>query len=158
MPRACSCPTSPSCPGIPADDALRVDVWRGELAVGDSLLLVSRNLTEVVGTEELKNAVVTLHPQSAVEHLHHLFVAAGGDGSDAVVALEATEMVAAPLGAAAGPASRAWWIPTATCRAAPSPAATRSRAPLGRCSGAVSGAARGGERRGLTGAGTASWT
>ena len=78
-------------PGIPADDHLRVDVWRGEFAVGDSLLLVSRNLTEVVGTEELKNAVVTLHPQSAVEHLHHLFVAAGGDGSDAVLALEATE-------------------------------------------------------------------
>jgi hypothetical protein len=81
-------------PGLPADDALRVDVWRGELAVGDSLLLVSRHLTEVVGTEELKNAVVTLHPQSAVEHLHHLFVAAGGDGSDAVIALEATELAA----------------------------------------------------------------
>jgi len=41
-------------PGLPADDALRVEVWRGEIAVGDSLLLVSRNLTEVEGTEELK--------------------------------------------------------------------------------------------------------
>jgi hypothetical protein len=81
--------------GLPADDGLRLDVWRGELAVGDSLLLVSRNMTEVVGTEELKNAVVTLHPQSAVEHLHHLFVAAGGDGSDAVLAVEATELVLA---------------------------------------------------------------
>ncbi len=79
-------------PGLPADDSLRVEVWRGEIAVGDSLLLVSRNLTEVVGTEELKNAVVTLHPQSAVEHLHHLFVAAGGDGPDAVLAVEATEL------------------------------------------------------------------
>jgi hypothetical protein len=77
--------------GLPAMDGVRVDVWRGEFAVGDSLLLVSRNLTEVVGTEELKNAVVTLHPQSAVEHLHHLFVAAGGDGSDAVLAIEASE-------------------------------------------------------------------
>ncbi len=93
-------------PGLPADDALRVEVWRGEIAVGDSLLLVSRNLTEVVGTEELKNAVVTLHPQSAVEHLHHLFVAAGGDGPDAVLAIEATELAAtrsdrrlAPVGA-----------------------------------------------------------
>jgi hypothetical protein len=46
----------------------------------------------VVGTEELKNAVVTLHPQSAVEHLHHLFVAAGGQGSDAVLAIEASEV------------------------------------------------------------------
>jgi hypothetical protein len=77
--------------GLPAADNLRLGVWRGDFAVGDSLVLSSRNLVEVVGTEELKNAVVTLHPQSAVEHLHHLFVAAGGEGSDAVLALEATE-------------------------------------------------------------------
>jgi hypothetical protein len=78
--------------GLPAEDAPRIDVWRGEFAVGDSLVLCARNLVEVVGTEELKNAVVTLHPQSAVEHLHHLFVAAGGEGSDAVLAIEATEV------------------------------------------------------------------
>jgi len=78
--------------GLPSEDAIRVDVWRGEFAVGDSLVLCSRNLVEVVGTEELKNAVVTLHPQSAVEHLHHLFVAAGGEGSDAVLAIEASEV------------------------------------------------------------------
>ncbi len=77
--------------GLPAADNLRLGVWRGDFAVGDSLVLASRNLVEVVGTEELKNAVVTLHPQSAVEHLHHLFVAAAGEGSDAVLALEATE-------------------------------------------------------------------
>ena len=47
---------------------------------GDAILLVARNVTETVGTEELKNAVVTLHPQSAAEHLHNLFVAAGGEG------------------------------------------------------------------------------
>ncbi|HSH22018.1 MAG TPA: hypothetical protein VK992_05370 [Candidatus Caenarcaniphilales bacterium] len=78
--------------GLPAADSLRVDVWRGDFSVGDSLVLAARNLVEVVGTEELKNAVVTLHPQSAVEHLHHLFVAAGGEGSDAVLAIEATEV------------------------------------------------------------------
>ena len=78
--------------GLPAADNLKVDVWRGEFSVGDSLVLCSRNLVETVGTEELKNAVVTLHPQSAAEHLHHLFVAAGGDGSDAVLAIEATEV------------------------------------------------------------------
>ena len=78
--------------GLPASDSLRVDVWRGDFAVGDSLVLAARNLVDVVGTEELKNAVVTLHPQSAVEHLHHLFVAAGGEGSDAVLAIEATEV------------------------------------------------------------------
>jgi hypothetical protein len=85
-------PEQQSGEGLPADDNLRVDVWRGDFGVGDSLVLCSRNLVEVVGTEELKNAVVTLHPQSAVEHLHHLFVAAGGDGSDAVLAIEATEV------------------------------------------------------------------
>jgi hypothetical protein len=79
-------------PGLPADDSARIDVWRGDFSVGDSLLLCSKNLVDVVGTEELKNAVVTLHPQSAVEHLHHLFVAAGGEGSDGVLALEATEV------------------------------------------------------------------
>lgn len=78
--------------GLPAADSVRVDVWRGDFAVGDSLVMCSRNLVEVVGTEELKNAVVTLHPQSAVEHLHHLFVAAGGEGSDAVLTIEATEV------------------------------------------------------------------
>ena len=85
-------PERESGPGLPASDPLRVDVWRGEFTVGDSLLLCSRNLVDLVGTEELKNAVVTLHPQSAVEHLHHLFVAAGGEGSDAVLAIEATEV------------------------------------------------------------------
>jgi hypothetical protein len=78
--------------GLPAPENIRIDVWRGDFSVGDSLVLCSRNLVEVVGSEELKNAVVTLHPQSAVEHLHHLFVAAGGDGSDAVLAIEATEV------------------------------------------------------------------
>ncbi len=78
--------------GLPAADTFRIDVWRGDFSVGDSLVLCSRNLVEVVGTEELKNAVVTLHPQSAVEHLHHLFVAAGGEGSDSVLAIEATEV------------------------------------------------------------------
>lgn len=78
--------------GLPADEGMRLDVWRGELAVGDALVLVSRNLTETVGTDEIRNAVLTLHPQSAVEHLHHLFVAAGGEGSDAVIAVEAREL------------------------------------------------------------------
>ena len=80
--------------GLPNDGDPRVDVWRGELAVGDSLLLVSGNVTRVVGQEEFKSALVTLHPQSAVEHLHHLFVAGGGDGSDAILALEAAEVPA----------------------------------------------------------------
>jgi hypothetical protein len=85
-------------PGLPADDSATLDVWRGELSLGDALLLVSRNMTETVGTEELKSAMLTLHPQAAVEHLHHLFVAAGGEGSDGLIAVEATEQSSRPAG------------------------------------------------------------
>ncbi|MFV2064878.1 MAG: hypothetical protein ACC726_15410, partial [Chloroflexota bacterium] len=92
--------------GLPAGQDLSVAVWRGELNVGDALLMVSRNMTETVGTEELKSAVLTLHPQAAVEHIHHLFVAAGGEGSDAIIAVEASEQTTRasgwPLPAAAG--------------------------------------------------------
>ncbi len=80
--------------GLPASGDVHVDVWRGEIAVGDSLLLVAGNVTRTVGTEEFKDALVTLHPQSAAEHLHHLFVAAKGSGSDAILALEASEVPA----------------------------------------------------------------
>ena len=45
-----------------------------------------------LGADELKDAMVTLHPQPAMEHLHHRFIAADGIGSDAMIALEATEV------------------------------------------------------------------
>ena len=44
--------------------------------------------------DELKDAMVTLHPQPAMEHLHHRFLAADGAGSDALIAFEATEVAA----------------------------------------------------------------
>ncbi len=77
--------------GLPAED-VEPDVWRGELSVGDSLCLVSANLVGRIGTDPLKDALVTLHPQSAVEHLHARFVAADGRGSDGALAFEATEV------------------------------------------------------------------
>jgi hypothetical protein len=77
--------------GLPAA-SLEPDVWRGEIAVGDSLVLISPNVMARLGPEELKDALVTLHPQSAVEHLHHRFIAADGSGSDGAIALEATEV------------------------------------------------------------------
>ena len=77
--------------GLPYDD-LEPDVWRGELSFGDSLCLVSANVVARLGTDELKDALVTLHPQSAIEHLHGRFVAADGQGSDGAIALEATEV------------------------------------------------------------------
>ena len=77
--------------GLPATE-LEPEVWRGELSVGDSLCLVSANVVSRVGTDVLKDALVTLHPQSAVEHVHARFVAAEGSGSDGAVAFEATEV------------------------------------------------------------------
>ena len=76
--------------GLPATE-IEPEVWRGELAVGDSLCLVSAQLVAQVGTDGLKDALVTLHPQAAVEHLHGRYAAAGGTGSDAILAFEATE-------------------------------------------------------------------
>jgi hypothetical protein len=77
--------------GLPAE-SLEPEVWRGELNVGDSLCLVSANVVARVGTDALKDALVTLHPQSAIEHLHARFVAAEGKGSDGAVAFEASEV------------------------------------------------------------------
>jgi hypothetical protein len=77
--------------GLPTPE-LEPDVWRGELAVGDQLVLISPNVIARLGPEELKDALVTLHPQPALEHLHGQFVEAGGTGSDAGLVLEAAEV------------------------------------------------------------------
>ena len=77
--------------GLPHDDT-PPEVWRGEITAGDTLILVSANITARLGADELKDAVVTLHPQAAMEHLHHRFVATGGTGSDGLLALEAREV------------------------------------------------------------------
>jgi hypothetical protein len=77
--------------GLPATE-LEPEVWRGELNVGDSLALVAANVVARIGTDALKDALVTLHPQSAIEHVHARFVAADGKGSDGVFAFEATEV------------------------------------------------------------------
>ncbi|HYM82902.1 MAG TPA: hypothetical protein VEY67_01970, partial [Candidatus Dormibacteraeota bacterium] len=79
--------------GLPSQE-LEPDVWRGELEVGDSLVLASPALVAAVGTEALKDALVTLHPQAAVERLHTRFAADGGTGSDGLIAFEATEVAA----------------------------------------------------------------
>jgi hypothetical protein len=77
--------------GLPSG-AIEPEVWRGEISVGDSLVLVSPNVVAKLGADELKDAMLTLHPQSAMEHLHHRFVAADGTGSDGAIAFEATEV------------------------------------------------------------------
>ena len=77
--------------GLPTED-LEPDVWRGEINVGDQLALVSPNMMGRLGPEELKDALVTLHPQPAIEHLHRRFAEGGGSGSDGGLVLEAAEV------------------------------------------------------------------
>ena len=77
--------------GLPSG-GLEPDVWRGEITMGDSLVLTSPNIVARLGADELKDAMLTLHPQSAMEHLHARFRAADGSGSDGAIAFEATEV------------------------------------------------------------------
>ena len=79
--------------GLPSND-LEPSVWRGEINVGDSLVIASENLVAKLGLDDLKDALLTLHPQSAMEQLQAHFRAAGGSGSDAAIAIEATEVSA----------------------------------------------------------------
>jgi serine/threonine protein phosphatase PrpC len=88
--------------GLPAAD-LEPDVWRGEINVGDQLLLVSPTVVELLGADELKDALVTLHPQSAVEHLHRRYREAGGRGSDGAITLEVAEVAVSRSGRAPVP-------------------------------------------------------
>ncbi len=83
--------------GLPTPD-LEPDVWRGEINVGDQLALVSPNVMGQLGPEELKDALVTLHPQPAVEHLHRRFAESGGKGSDGGLVIEAAEVSVARSG------------------------------------------------------------
>jgi hypothetical protein len=75
-------------------EALEVEPyrWEGQLAHDDRIALLSRNLANTVGVEELKRALATMRPALAVEHLHQLFAVRGGTGSDGLLALEIAEL------------------------------------------------------------------
>ncbi|HXG39834.1 MAG TPA: hypothetical protein VNJ28_02735, partial [Candidatus Limnocylindrales bacterium] len=79
--------------GLPAP-GIEPEVWRGEVAVGDSLVLVSSNVIARLGPEELKEVLLTLHPQPAMERLHARFVESEGSGSDGAIALEVAQVPA----------------------------------------------------------------
>jgi len=83
--------------GLPSTE-IEPDVWRGEINVGDQLMLVSPNVVASLGADSLKDALVTLHPQSAAEQLTARFRAAGGAGSDGVLILEAAEIAVSRAG------------------------------------------------------------
>lgn len=83
--------------GLPSTD-VEPDVWRGEIDVGDQLLLVSPPVVATLGPDAIKDALVTLHPQSAVESLAARFREAGGTGSDGALVIEAAEVAVARAG------------------------------------------------------------
>jgi hypothetical protein len=83
--------------GMPSPD-VEPDVWRGEINVGDQLLLVSPTVVGALGADALKDSLVTLHPQSAAEALTARFRSEGGTGSDGVLIVEAAEVAVARAG------------------------------------------------------------
>jgi hypothetical protein len=75
-------------------EALEIEpyVWSGQVAADDRIALLSRNLAQVVGVDDLKRALATLRPSQAVEHLQHLFAIRGGRASDGILVLEVVEV------------------------------------------------------------------
>jgi hypothetical protein len=71
-------------------EALEIEpvTWSGELAHGDRVALVSRNLAEIVGAEDTRQALLSLRPGPAARHLHDLFRDRGGTGSDGLLIIE----------------------------------------------------------------------
>jgi hypothetical protein len=128
--------------GLPSN-GLEPDVWRGEITVGDSLVLISPNIVAKLGPDELKDAMVTLHPQSAMEHLHQRFRSAEGAGSDGAIAFEATEVAQTTRGRTLVPVRPAEPLAGAPDRS-PIPLADNVQA-----AGAAVSAAAGNAREGL---------
>ncbi|MEO5705273.1 MAG: hypothetical protein ABIZ52_06775 [Candidatus Limnocylindrales bacterium] len=123
--------------GLPSDE-VEPDVWRGEINIGDQLLLVTPSIVSTLGADALKDALVTLHPQSAVEALTARFRDAGGSGSDGALVIEAAEIAA----------TRAGLVPVPVRPAEPL-AGSPDRSPIPLADSVVSGinAAQSGARR-----------
>ncbi len=83
--------------GLPSTE-VEPDVWRGEVNVGDQLVLVTPAIVGALGADALKDALVTLHPQSAVEALTARFRESGGAGTDGALIIEAAEVAATRMG------------------------------------------------------------
>jgi hypothetical protein len=80
--------------GLPAEELDGPEVWHGEIAMGDCLVLVSPNVTRKIGLGPLQDTVGQLHPQAAVDQLQRQFSSGGlgATGGDGIVIVEATEV------------------------------------------------------------------
>ena len=80
--------------GLPTDMLEGPEVWHGEIATGDCLVLVSPNVTSKIGLGPLQDTVGQLHPQAAVEQIQRQFSSGGlgATGGDGLLIVEATEV------------------------------------------------------------------
>jgi hypothetical protein len=82
--------------GLPNEDGADPEIWRGDLLVGDCLILISPNATRRIGLAPIQEAVLRLHPQVAIDQIHRQLTGGGigVSGGDGMLALEATEVSA----------------------------------------------------------------
>jgi len=80
--------------GLPAAEMEGPEVWHGEIAAGDCLILISPNVTRRIGLGPIQDAVMQLHPQAAAEEIHRQFGSGslGSTGGDGVLFVEASEV------------------------------------------------------------------
>jgi len=85
--------TSPKT-GLPGEEVDGPEVWHGEIAMGDSLILVSPNVTRRIGLGPIQEAVGQLVPQAAVDQIHRQFSSGslGSTGGDGMIVIEAAEV------------------------------------------------------------------
>src|SRR5512140_3645996 len=80
--------------GLPSEILDGPEVWHGEIATGDCLVLVSPNVTRKIGLGPLQDTVGQLHPQAAVDQIQRQFGSGslGATGGDGLLIVEATEV------------------------------------------------------------------
>ncbi|HEX7491566.1 MAG TPA: hypothetical protein VF337_07660 [Candidatus Limnocylindrales bacterium] len=80
--------------GLPSATMDGPEVWHGEIAAGDCLILMSPNVTRRIGLGPIQEAVLQLHPQAAAEEIHRQFASGslGSVGGDGILFIEATEV------------------------------------------------------------------
>ena len=77
------------------DSDVTINVWREQTDPGDILVLSIARLAEVLGADELKNAVLTLPPASAATELHDRYVSVSGRPAPGILIVEVAPRAAA---------------------------------------------------------------
>lgn len=88
----------PALPALGSESDVGVAIWREQAEPGDTLVLTVGRLVDVVGPEELKSSVLTLHPTASAQAIRERFLAAGAAGRavPGVLVVEVSPLGAAP--------------------------------------------------------------